>query len=261
MSGSLAGITVLVTRPAAQAARFIELATHAGAECIAYPTLVIERVPIDAAMRDELTRTEWDWAIYTSANAVDAALAALGRLPARHTAAVGRATARSLEQRGVSVELRPETANSEGLLALPPLREVAGQRVLLVKGTGGRDLLRATLTARGAIVRTLEAYRRAHARPTGEAQSALRAALARAEVRLVVVVTSAEVLEALLDLSDAEDLRKLRTATLLAPGSRVADVAAAAGWTGPIVQAATAEDEAMIRALQAARSTGEPPAA
>lgn len=251
MSGPLAGITVIVTRPAAQAARFIELATLGGAQCIAYPTLEIEHLPLDPATREEVARIEWDWAIYTSANAVDAALDALGSLPGRETAAVGRATERSLERRGVAVELRPETANSEGLLALPALRNVTGQRVVLIKGAGGRDLLRRTLEARGAIVRTLDVYRRTHARPTAEAQNALRTALGRSDVHLVVAVTSAEVLEALLHLAGAEDAHALRAAVLLVPGPRVAAAAAAAGWTGAVVQAATAEDEAMVHALQA----------
>ncbi len=251
MSPSLAGVTVVVTRPAAQAGPFIELATRAGAQCLAYPTLEIERLALDAATRAEVLATEWDWAIYTSANAVDAALDALGALRVRHVAAVGRATERSLARRGVAVELRPEAANSEGLLALPALRDVTGQRVLLVKGTGGRDLLRSTLQARGALVRLLEVYRRARARPAADAQSALRHALRGAGCDLVVAVTSAEVLEALLQLAGTDDARDLRAATLLVPGPRVAAAAGAAGWTGDIVQAATAEDGAMMQALQA----------
>jgi uroporphyrinogen-III synthase len=258
VSGPLAGITVVVTRPARQAARFIELVTQAGAHCVAYPTLEIERLPLDGPTRDEVARGDWDWAIYTSVNAVDAAFDALGVLPVRRSAAVGRATERSLQQRGVPVDARPDSADSEGLLALPALQDVMNQRVLLVKGAGGRDLLRATLAGRGATVRTLEVYRRARARPTPEAQSSLRSALARAEARLVVVVTSAEVLDALLALVDPDDLRRLKAATLLVPGARVAAAAAAANWNGPILQAATAEDATMARALQA-RCTGVPP--
>ena len=156
MSAPLDGRTLVVTRPAAQAGRVIELATRAGARCIAFPTLDIERLPLSADSLEDLGRADWDWAIYTSTNAVEATFDALGRAPAtRHAAAVGRATARALEQRGVSVSLRPETANSEGLLATPELQDVANTRVLLVKGAGGRDLLRETQTVRGAHVCTL----------------------------------------------------------------------------------------------------------
>jgi uroporphyrinogen-III synthase len=261
VSAPLDGRTIVVTRPAAQSGRFIELATHAGARCIAFPTLDIERLPLSADSLEDVGRTDWDWAIYTSTNAVEAAFDALGRAPAaRHAAAVGRATARALEQRGVSVSLRPETANSEGLLASPELQDVANTRVLLVKGEGGRNLLRETLTMRGAHVRTLEVYRRALSRPTQAARSLLHATLACDPHVVVVAVTSAEVLAALLQLVGADEAALLRTRTLLAPGARVAATAHELGWAGPIVQAATAEDDAMLRALQDA-SAGTAPGA
>lgn len=261
MNAPLAGTTIVVTRPAAQSRRFTELATRAGAECVAYPTLEIERLALDTETREEVAaHAPWDWAIYTSVNAVDVAFDELPDHSSRRTAAIGRATARALEARGIAVELRPEAANSEGLLALPSLQAVSGQRVLLVKGAGGRDLLAETLHARGALVRALEVYRRTVASPSAATQSTLRATLARTDTRRVVAVTSSEVLTALLQLAGAGQAAALRAATLLLPGVRVASVAAAAGWTGPIVQASTAEDEAMVRALQD-WVAGAPPAA
>ncbi|MCE3284127.1 MAG: uroporphyrinogen synthase [Steroidobacteraceae bacterium] len=260
MSASLEGRTIVVTRPAAQSGRFIELATQAGARCIAFPTLEVERLPLSEDTLGDAQRADWDWAIYTSTNAVEAAFDALGRAPAaRRAAAVGRATARALEQRGVGVSLRPETANSEGLLAAPELQTVTNARVLLVKGAGGRDLLRATLTARGARVFILEVYRRALAQPTDEARSTLHATLVH-DLHVVVAVTSADVLAALLQLVGADDAALLRTRTLLAPGARVVATARELGWTGPIVQAATAEDDAMLRALQDVSAGTAPPA-
>lgn len=249
MTGALAGRTIVVTRPAAQAGRFIELAQAAGAQCVAFPTIAIESLPVDAAERERVLRTAWDWAIYTSTNAVDGGLAAFGILPGRRRAAVGRATARALERHGASVDLRPDTATSEGLLAAPELAAPAGEHILLVKGSGGRDLLRETLTARGAHVAAVEVYRRTRAQPQATAVAQLTAALAE-PTRLVVAVTSAEVLEALLQLVDAGTSAALRRTTLLVPGSRVATAAASAGWEGRVLQAATAEDDAMIRALQ-----------
>lgn len=251
MNAPLDGLTLVVTRPAAQAGPFLALAGGAGAHCLAFPTLEIERLALTPPARAAVLAAPWDWAIYTSTNAVEAAFAELGPLPAQHLAAVGRATARALEQRGLAPRLRPGSANSEGLLALPDLQDVAGQRVLLVKGAGGRDLLRATLEARGAHVETVELYRRAPARPSPESAEALLAALASRERRLVVAVTSVEVLEALLALVPVHAADRLRTAALLVPGARVAGAARDAGWTGTVVQAATAEDHAMLEALVA----------
>ncbi|SDB39176.1 uroporphyrinogen-III synthase [Pseudidiomarina indica] len=50
--------------------------------------------------------------------------------------------------------------NSEALLQLPELAKVKGQRWLIVRGKGGRDLAAETLTARGAQVTFLEVYQR-----------------------------------------------------------------------------------------------------
>jgi uroporphyrinogen-III synthase len=263
VSAALDGLTIVVTRPAAQAAPFMDLATQAGARCIPFPTLEIERILPPAGTLDEVARTRWDWAIYTSTNAVEAASDALGgQLPTAHrSAAVGRATTRALERRGAEVALRPQTADSEGLLASPDLLAVAGAHVLLIKGVGGRDVLRETLASRGAHVRELEVYRRRRCEPTHEARAQLQAALIDREARCVVAVTSAEVLEALLQLVDAADAERLRSRPLLLPGPRVAATARRLGWSGPLVQAATAEDDAMLRAVEqfAATRPASPP--
>jgi uroporphyrinogen-III synthase len=245
---ALDGITVVVTRPAAQAGRFLELARAAGAECIAYPTLQIDRVALDVDTRARLRDRAWDWAVFTSTNAVESLLEQCPAPLATRHAAVGRATARALEQRGIRVDARPAGANSEGLLELPEFASLAGCGVLLVKGRGGRDLLRDALHARGVDVLELEVYSRSAAIPTATATDELRHALAGAGL-LVVVVTSGEVLQSLLEHVADEDGARLRARTLLVPGPRVAAAAAQLGWTGPVVAAATAEDEAMFAAL------------
>ena len=108
MTLPLDGVTIVVTRPAAQASRFLELARAAGAACIPYPTLQIDRIALDDATRAHLHSRAWDWAVFTSANAVESALEQCpAPLAARH-AAVGRATARALEQHGVKVDACPD---------------------------------------------------------------------------------------------------------------------------------------------------------
>jgi uroporphyrinogen-III synthase len=255
----LDGITVVVTRPAAQAGRFLELARAAGAACIPYPTLQIDRIALDDEVRARLHGRSWDWAIFTSVNAVESALEQCPSPLAMRQAAVGRATARTLEQHGIKVDARPESASSEGLLELPEFAELAGRGVLLVKGSGGRELLRDALRARGADVLELEVYRRSVATPAAAATTQLHLALS-GRGPLVVAVTSAEVLQSLLDHVAEDDGRRLRSRTLLVPGPRVAAAAARLGWTGPVVEAATAEDEAMLAALTSLAAGSAPPA-
>jgi uroporphyrinogen-III synthase len=255
----LDGVTIVVTRPAAQASRLLELARAAGAACIPYPTLQIDRIALDGAARAQLQARAWDWAIFTSANAVESALEQFPTpLAARH-AAVGRATARMLEQHGVKVDACPGGANSEGLLELPEFAALAGSGVLLIKGRGGRELLRDTLRARGADVLELEVYRRSVVAPTAAATAQLHAALARPDP-LVVMVTSVEVLQSLLEHVADDDATRLRSRTLLVPGPRVAAAGVRLGWTGPVVAAATAEDEAMLAALKGLAAGSRPPA-
>jgi uroporphyrinogen-III synthase len=119
--------------------------------------------------------------------------------------------------------------------------------------------LRDALRARGADVLELEVYRRAVASPTATATERLHLALSSAGL-LVVAVTSAEVLQSLLDQVAGDEAARLRSRTLLVPGPRVAAAAVQLGWTGPVVEAATAEDEAMLDALRGLATGPAPPA-
>jgi uroporphyrinogen-III synthase len=258
VSDALDGLTVVVTRPAAQASGFIERLRAAGATCIASPALQIETLELPPSTLARLRQRRWDWAIFTSANAVATAFARIAPPLACRHAAVGRATARALEQAGVEVEARPESATSEGMLELPDFADLDGRGVLIVKGTGGRELLRQRLQDRGAEVLELETYRRVPVPPPATAAADLHAAL-EAGRSLAVTVTSAEILQSLLDHVPAADDSLLRRQTLVVPGSRVAAAATRLGWQGPVLEAATAEDEAMFQALLLSR--GVPPAA
>ncbi|MFO7641606.1 MAG: uroporphyrinogen-III synthase, partial [Candidatus Competibacteraceae bacterium] len=74
---------------------------------------------------------------------------------------MGAAAARALARHGVGPCLRPnEGFTSEALLALPRFQRVTGQRIVIVRGEGGRDLLATTLAARGGRVVSAKVYRR-----------------------------------------------------------------------------------------------------
>lgn len=167
--GPLAGRRILVTRPRDQAAGLAALIREAGGEPILLPAIEIgDLADLTAfhAIADRLQ--EFDLAIFISPTAVQRALDLLqvrrkGQpWPARlQVAAIGRGTARELQRRGFREVLAPAAeADSEAMLALPALATVAGRRVVVFRGQGGRELLGDTLAARGARVEYAECYRR-----------------------------------------------------------------------------------------------------
>jgi uroporphyrinogen-III synthase len=88
-------------------------------------------------------------------------------------------------------------ADSEALLALPEMAQLAGARVLILRGAGGRELLGETLAARGAQVEVAEVYRR------------VRPAALPPEGRIdAVCVSSGEALTNLAALLGSERLRR-----------------------------------------------------
>ena len=164
----LGGLGVLVTRPAAQAQTLCALIRGAGGRPIPFPTLEIAPIAAPGPVRDLLAQP-WDLMVFVSRNAVELALDLVGGTRgagtwpgARRLAAVGRTTAAALESAGRAPDLVPtERYDTESLLALPGLADLAGGRVLIVRGEDGRALMGEVLSERGAEVHYAEVYRRA----------------------------------------------------------------------------------------------------
>jgi uroporphyrinogen III methyltransferase/synthase len=190
----LFGKRVLVTRAQAQASALSERLAALGAEPIELPTIRIlppaDEGPLDAALA---RLGEYDWVIFTSANGVAhafARLAAQGRdaraFAGCRLAAIGPATAAALAERGLRADRVAAEAVAEGLLATLAGEELAGRRVLLPQAEQAREALAAGLTARGAVVEVVAAYR-----TVPEAADPAALALVRAGQIDVVTLTSA----------------------------------------------------------------------
>ncbi len=134
---------------------------------------------------------------------------------------MGPGTARALRAHDLSGIITPPGQDSEALLALPPLQDVAGQRVVIVRGVGGRALLADTLRARGADVHFLECYRRT--RPQVDARPLL--AHWQAGGIDAVTVTSAETLHNLGALLGEAGRPLLAATPLFAPHEKIAEAA------------------------------------
>ncbi|MCL5059725.1 MAG: uroporphyrinogen-III synthase [Candidatus Thermoplasmatota archaeon] len=230
MTGALTGRTVLVTRPAQQAAALAQAIRATGGEAFEFPALAIEAVPVEALSAPLAQLAEADIAIFISPNAAQfgmaAILAACGLPASAEVFAVGPGTARALRARGVSGVVTPDGQDSEALLALPQLQDVAGKRVVIVRGVGGRALLAESLAARGAQVRFLECYRRV--RPHADAAPLL----ARWQTGGIdaVTVASAETLDNLAALLGEAGRALLLHTPLFVPHEKIAGAARRFGF-------------------------------
>lgn len=259
MEGALSGMAVLVTRPEAQAESLCRRLQALGANVYRLPTLAIEPLPLDDALRGELGwAATADWLVFVSPNAVEIGLDALRRAglsPADgcRIAVVGPGSAQALERRGLSVHLCPEQGfDSEALLAAD--WDVAGRRVAIIRGVGGRELLGETLGGRGATVRFVEVYRRVL--PPSASAAATMTNWLTAGVP-VAVVTSQNGLINLLKLAPAHCRDALRQARLVCVSQRIADTAAELGFNGGTVIAPAPGDEGIAQALLAIAANNE----
>lgn len=227
MSGTLAGVRVLVTRPAHQAENLCRLIEAEGGTALRLPLLTIEPGTHAAEARKLLAAPRDLW-IFTSSNAVRHAVPLVsGTWPPR-LAAVGPGTAAALAVAGQADAATPLAgASSEALLDLPELRDVAGLRVLVVTGEGGLDLLARGLAARGAAVERAEVYRRV---PLPYPPDAVAAALRKSDV---IVITSGEALEHLVRLTPEGARASLLKKPLVVPAARVVEKARELGFSQP----------------------------
>ena len=230
---ALAGRRVVVTRPAGQTAHMAALIRAAGGEPVLFPALAImdaEDLQPVLALIERLDA--FDLAIFVSANAVDKALAlveARRAWPAGlRVATVGRGSERALQRHGFAEVIAPsQRYDSEALLDLAELKEVARKRVVIFRGDGGRELLGDTLLARGASLEYVECYRRG--KPNLDAAPLLRL-WARGELD-AITVTSSEGLRNLYDMVGALGRQWLGRTLLLAPHERIVEQARALGAT------------------------------
>lgn len=251
MSLPLAGKAIVITRPVDQAKLLSAKIVAAGGQPIYFPLIEIVGINDLTAFQQTITPIhQFDWVIFISSNAVQFGMPHLlqqGIPPSLKFAAIGPVTASQLHRYGVTEVVTPVGRfDSESLLALPMFQAMPGQRILIVRGVGGRELLADTLKQRGATVCFGECYRRINpqvsAQPLAEvyAQNPLTS----------MVVTSSEALHSLLAL--AAGAPWLRQTLLCVNHARIAEQAAQAGLTAVVAHAPG--DDAMLQLLIEQRS-------
>ncbi len=143
---TLAGATVLVTRPAATAATLKRRIAALGGIALGLPGVGLRAAEDSGSARAALNDArKAELAVFISPAAVRYAFALLPTLRfarAVRVCAVGAGTARALQRRGVRRVLWPmQRQDSEGLLALAEFARLRGRRIALIGAPGGRDLL------------------------------------------------------------------------------------------------------------------------
>jgi uroporphyrinogen-III synthase len=172
---TLRGLRILVTRAAADAKLIGEPLRQLGAEVSYLPLFDIVPIEPTSGQLAALSRyAPTEHIIFISRNAVRYSLPYLkqqitGWPQSPRMFAVGEGTADLLSsQTQQSVIYPPRLQTSEGLLGLKQLQQVHGQRIWIMKGHGGRQLLEKTLTSRGAVLNSFAWYRRQTWENTGK---------------------------------------------------------------------------------------------
>lgn len=234
----LTGVRVLVTRPEAQSASLCAALEALGAVAVRLPVLQIEAIADNQDLQQVAANlAQIQKLIFISTNAVEYALPTLFAinpliLKKLSCFAVGKSTAQTLQAYGLNVKAAPPPFNSESLLTLPELQVLSNERVVIVRGEGGRELLAESLKERGAQVEYCNVYRR------------VLPQLDKIPEQVdIILITSSEGLKNLTILLGS--CTWLRHTPLVLISERIA----APDWQAPLFAATRASDEGLIQAV------------
>ncbi len=229
-----------------------------GASTYRLPAIAIRPSGDREALRASIGALQnFDVIIFQSANAVRFGAALLDQRRDLNLAAVGPATLRALNQAGYRVPILPGNGfDSEGLLEHPRLQNLTGQRVLIVRGVGGRELLDQVLEQRGAAVTAAVVYERHPLTPDSASLGAV-GQLLQANALQVITATSLEIAASLLAMRAANPalLESLSRLHWLVPSQRIASGVQALGLAAPLLVAESAEDQVLVDTLVRWRSS------
>jgi uroporphyrinogen-III synthase len=167
--------------------------------------------------------------LFTSPNAVRGAtgLLLLTRNPGQSWIAVGSGTVAALRKAGIEEIEFPSRMDSEGLLALPALKDLQGIQIGLVTAPEGREIFSSALRERGAEILRADVYAREPVALSAQALHKLRTLDAPAALAL----SSGGALKQVLDRAPADVLQRLRKQPVVAASARLQRLARDAGFT------------------------------
>ena len=249
---ALAGRVIWVTRPQHQAEPLCQLIETAGGTAVRLPVIEIQPLPQNCGpgvIEDSLESL--DLVIFISRNAVTHATAVLpdfyDRIKGMPLLAVGAGTQDELALLGCADAIcAPAGTGSEALLQLEPLRPeaLAGKRILIVRGVGGRQLLEQTLSGAGAELRILEVYQRG----IPNVNTGTLTGLWRNYPPDAIVITSVEGLQNLVQMTSPDQQAILLQTPLVVMSDRISATARKLGFSRSPAVARTASDTGLLQA-------------
>jgi uroporphyrinogen-III synthase len=240
MSGAPAMRPVVVTRAESTDGPLSRELRSLGLEVLSWPAVSVTASD-SRALDEALARlASFAWIVFASRHAVAAVLARVPKPPAElRVAAVGRATALTLTQRGWPVNLTPEDASAATLIdAFAAQWHGAnnGTRVLYPASSRALPTITAGLRELGAEVTQVEAYRTdAAALDVAEC----RAWIERGGLGAVTFASPSAVVELAQALGEADFARLLDRAPPVAIGRTTARALAAHGRNATLAETAT----------------------
>jgi uroporphyrinogen-III synthase len=162
-------------------------------------------------------------------------------------AAIGASTEAALQAEGIKVDIVPSLEqgrfDTETLLKHEALQDLEHNKVVIVRGHGGRPDLGDALVKRNAQVDYFECYeRRLPARASGAIDL-------KAEAVQLIVCTSNEMLKNLVDLIEVEQRARLMDLQLVVVSQRAKEFAQELGFHKPALVTKNASQEAIVETL------------
>jgi uroporphyrinogen-III synthase len=237
--------SVLITRPAGRADSLLDGLEQLGIPHAYQPLITTQQVAVKS--RDQQLLLAADLVIFVSIAAVTCleTQCDLTKISAP-VFAVGRTTAAAVQRATAGPVTAPADQRSEGLLALPELADVAGKHIVIVRGNGGRELIKQGLLARGAKVSYVQSYKRVPLPLDGQRLSDQW----RQQQIQCIVVTSNEILSLLFQSlpATAHDWLRQRFWVLISPRMQETAISFGIPLT-QIMQADSAHDQALLETI------------
>jgi len=162
----LFGQRIMVTRARQQVSKLSAALSELGANVFEMPVIAFQAPSRPAQLSKAIQELGvYSWLVFTSVNGVEAFFAEMfsqavdvRQLAGITLVAIGPATQKALEARGLRGIIVPDEYCAEGIVDKMDGLMAVGERVLLVRAEQARDILPQTLADRGALVTEVAAY-------------------------------------------------------------------------------------------------------